>query len=129
MSNEYKDWQRDNAVDAKIAEVKSLQSQLHYANSRIEDGAFLIKGYQEELDRARKRIGELEEKLRWIPVEDRLPEKAGDWSPEINSLPAEYPIALLSPPSSTFERAKDPMALFLKPSVKASKVSVPTPVL
>jgi len=57
MSNEYKDWQRDNAVDAKIAEVKSLQSQL---------------------DKARKHIEELEAKLRWIPVEERLPEKAGD---------------------------------------------------
>ena len=37
MSNEYKDWQRDNAVDAKIAEVKSLQSQLDKANALIDE--------------------------------------------------------------------------------------------
>ena len=43
--------------------VKDLQSQLAYAQSRIEDGALMIKGYQEELDKANARIKELEAKL------------------------------------------------------------------
>ena len=59
--------------------VKDLQSQLAYANSRIEDGALYIKGYQEELDKARARIEELEDsRLAEYPYQWHLWAKTAD---------------------------------------------------
>ena len=65
MSNEYKDWQRDNAVDAKIAEVKSLRHQLALARQEIEKMKDFIADCPHLPQCYRKRMHEKAKGIEW----------------------------------------------------------------